>query len=244
LQDRGHQVELAGDGQAAVDRTRHNHYDAILMDVQMPGMNGLEATTEIRKRENPGSRVPIIAVTAHAMRSDRQQCLAAGMDGYLSKPLNAMEMIHLVESLADGGVPLRQRAGDDLGPAVTAPDPEGASVFNPEEALTRCFHSQEMVREMIQCFFDEARNLFPQMRTALQRGDLEGFGRLGHRLKGTVVYLGARPAEEAVLRVERFCKSGGGGPSEAEEAVNALESQCIALKAALAGHPLATAPTA
>jgi signal transduction histidine kinase/ActR/RegA family two-component response regulator len=104
LQDRGHVVEIAGDGQEAVCLTEQNRYDVILMDVQMPGMNGLEATAAIRKREDGGRRVPIIAMTAHAMKGDRDRCLAAGMDGYLSKPVNAQEMIGLVESLARGGI--------------------------------------------------------------------------------------------------------------------------------------------
>ena len=102
LQDRGHLVEMAGDGQEALYLTEQNRYDVILMDVQMPEMDGLEATAAIRKREDGGSRVPIIAMTAHAMKSDRDRCLAAGMDGYLSKPVNAQEMIGLVESLAAG----------------------------------------------------------------------------------------------------------------------------------------------
>ncbi len=131
LQDRGHVVEIAGDGQEAVYLTEQNRYDVILMDVQMPGMNGLEATAAIRRREEeilglrslaldvacgpqdpspktqdprPVPRVPIIAMTAHAMRGDRDRCLAAGMDGYLSKPVNAQEMIGLVESLATKGL--------------------------------------------------------------------------------------------------------------------------------------------
>jgi CheY-like chemotaxis protein len=85
LADRGHAVEIAGDGQEAVHLTEQNRYDVILMDVQMPGMNGLEATAAIRNREGGGSRVPIIAMTAHALKGDRDHCLAAGMDGYLSK---------------------------------------------------------------------------------------------------------------------------------------------------------------
>ena len=72
----------------------------------------------------------------------------------------------------------------------------GTAVFNPEEALTRCFNSRDMVREMIQCFFDEVDNLFPQMRAALEKGDLVEVGRLGHRMKGTVVYLGADQQEK------------------------------------------------
>ena len=117
-----------------------------------------------------------------------------------------------------------------------------AVVFDSEEAIRRCFNSQDMVCEMIQCFFDEVENLFPQMRTALEKGDLVEVGRLGHRIKGTVVYLGAQPAKEAALRVERFCKCEGGTPSEAEEAINALEHECVTLKAALKSHRLAAEP--
>jgi PAS domain S-box-containing protein len=238
LQDRGHLVEIAGDGQEAICLTEQNHYDVILMDVQMPGMNGLEATAAIRNREDGGKRVPIIAMTAHAMRGDRDRCLAAGMDGYLSKPVNALEMIGLVESLARGVTPAAQPVVATSGPAETA-NQATAPVFNPEEAIARCFDSEDMVREMIQCFFDEVDNSFPKMRAALEKGDLEEVGRLGHRMKGTVVYLGAHPAKEAALRVERFCKCGGGTPAEAEEAVTALERECMALKAVLAEHPLA-----
>jgi CheY-like chemotaxis protein len=242
LQDRGHTVEIAGDGQEAIWLTEQNRYDVILMDVQMPGMNGLEATAAIRKRENGGSRVPIIAMTAHAMKGDRDRCLAAGMDGYLSKPVNSQEMIGLVESLAGGYVPVTQYSAATSQPAETSAEAT-AVVFNSDEAMTRCFNSRDMVREMIQCFLDEVDLVFPQMRTALQKSDLMEVGRLGHRMKGTVVYLGADPAKEAALHVERFCKSSGGTPSEAEEAINALEQKCIALKAALAGHPLAAEPT-
>ncbi len=274
LQDRGHVVEVAGDGQEAIWLTEQNRYDVILMDVQMPGMNGLEATAAIRKREAeglgaggsglesgelqrtpdsghpipslqsliPASRVPIVAMTAHAMKGDRERCLAAGMDGYLSKPVNAQEMIGLVEGLAGELVPPRRRAAAP--PSLTDTSlPAAAVVFNPDEAITRCFNSRDMVCEMIQCFFDEVDNLFPQMRAALAEGNLVEVGHLGHRMKGTVVYLGAQPAQQAALRVERFCKSDGGTSSEAEEAVNALEHECIVLKAALVQHPLASERT-
>lgn len=270
LQDRGHSVEIAGDGQEAIGLAERNRYDVILMDVQMPGMDGLEATAAIRKRENEaaggkgdrsnlceapegpfrqigpvpfsGRRVPIIAMTAHAMKGDRDRCLSAGMDGYLSKPVVAREMIGLVESLARGAVPVAQIAAVAPGLKGTLPGTT-SPVFDADEALTRCFNSADMVREMIQCLFEDVDSLFPQMRAALAKGDLAEVGRLGHRMKGTVVYLGAQPAKEAAVRVERFCKSDVGTPSEAEEAVNALQHECIVLKAALSAHPLATEPT-
>ena len=236
LQDRGHVVEVAGDGQEAIYLSQNNDYDIILMDIQMPGINGLEATATIRKRENGGSRVPIIAMTAHAMREDRDRCLAAGMDGYLPKPVNAQEMISLVETLACGAGPVPQIASAIASPAEISAQ-SAAVVFNPGESLARCFNSQDMMREMIQCFFDDVKNLFPQMRTALEKGNLMEIGRLGHRLKGTIVYLGAEPAKEAALRVERFERFGG-PQNEAEEAIRVLEQECLALKSALAGHPL------
>jgi CheY-like chemotaxis protein/HPt (histidine-containing phosphotransfer) domain-containing protein len=238
LQDRGRLVEIAGDGQEAIYLTEQNRYDVILMDVQMPGMNGLEATAAIRKREDGSSRVPIVAMTAHAMRGDREHCLAAGMDGYLSKPINAQEMIGLVESLGQNVTPVAHLAAATLNPAETSSQAT-AVIFNPEEALSRCFNSRDMVREMIQCFFDEVDNVFPQMRAALEKGELVEVGRLGHRMKGTVVYLGAQPAKEAALCVERFCNSSLGTPSEAHQAINALEHECLMLKAALSAHPLA-----
>jgi PAS domain S-box-containing protein len=291
LQDRGHMVEIAVDGQDAVGLAEQNRYDVILMDVQMPGMNGLEATAAIRNREaekglrmrdgrsaddsapptspespSPASliptpqsplpvcRVPIIAMTAHAMRGDRERCLAAGMDGYLAKPVNAQEMIGLVESLAakglgirDGGLerpataePIRQISH----PESLIPPPHSLPpVFDPEKARLRCLNSQNLLCEMIQCFFSEAESLLPQIRAALGKGDLEKVSRLGHRMKGTVAYLGAQPASEAALRVERLYESSGGTPSDAEEAVQSLDRECRGLKAALADHRAAIAPT-
>jgi two-component system, sensor histidine kinase and response regulator len=263
LQDRGHLVEIAGDGQEAVSLTERNRYDVILMDVQMPGMNGLEATAAIRAAEQgtgamlrngpegashslnpspvpPGDgrrRVPIIAMTAHAAKGDRDRCLAAGMDGYLSKPIDGSEMISLVETLA-----ARPPAVAPVPPADKAAEPPAAPAFDPELALKRCLNKPSMLAEMIRCFYAEADSLLPEMRAALAQGNLPEVGHLGHRLKGTVVYLGAQPVQEAALRVERFCQSSSGTPSEAEDAVNGLEHACIVLKAALRDHPLAVGP--
>ncbi len=240
LQGRGHTVETAGDGEEAISLSERNRYDVILMDVQMPGMDGLEATAAIRKREDGGSQVPIIAITAHAMQSDRDRCLAAGMDGYLSKPIDGREMIMLVETLA------AEAASVAVGAAAPTPPERAASpaipVFDLELAIQRCFDSQDMVRKIVRSFFDDVDNFFPQMRVALEKGDLVEVGRLGHRMKGTAVYLGAAQAEQAALRVEQFRTSNNGNPSEAEKAINALEHECTLLKAALSEHPLAAEP--
>ena len=107
------------------------------------------------------------------------------------------------------------------------------SVFNENEALERCFRSRKMLQEgMIQCFFKECDTLLPQMRAALQAGDLAEVGRLGHRLKGTVVYLGADSAVEAAVAVEHFERRGG-KRAEAEAALGKFEQACEVLKTAL-----------
>ncbi len=237
LRGRGHMVEIVGDGQQAISMIQENRYDVILMDVQMPGMDGLEATKTVRAHEDGRRRVPIIAMTAHAMKGDRERCLAAGMDAYLSKPIDGHEMIALVETLAAGSQPA---ASSLIPPRAT--ESRAAAVFDPELALKRCYRRPEMVRDMIKCFFDEAESLIRQMYAALGKGDLQEVGRLGHRLKGTVVHLGAEATTEVALRVERFCKSSGGTASEAEEAINALERACMVLEAALREHPLAAEP--
>ena len=98
LTKRGHQVTLAEDGSEAVARLERETFDLVLMDLQMPGMSGLDATAAIRHREKTtGGHVRIIAMTARAMASDRDQCLAAGMDGYLSKPIDRTLLFEAVE---------------------------------------------------------------------------------------------------------------------------------------------------
>jgi CheY-like chemotaxis protein len=103
LQKKGHSVVLAEDGREAVERFECGSFDLILMDVQMPEMNGFEATAAIRELEQGASRrIPIIAMTAHAMKGDRERCLEAGMDGYVSKPIRMPELLSVIATLVPG----------------------------------------------------------------------------------------------------------------------------------------------
>ena len=149
-------------------------------------------------------------------------------------------MIALVETLAAGSPPAASGTHSPSPPAAAA-SPPAAPVFDPELALQRCFNNPIMLRDMIRCFFADVDSLFPQMFSALQEGDLQEVGRLGHRMKGTVVYLGAEPASEAALRVEHF-EQYHGAQADAEEAVRALAQQCEVLKTALAEHQPETYP--
>jgi signal transduction histidine kinase/CheY-like chemotaxis protein/PAS domain-containing protein/HPt (histidine-containing phosphotransfer) domain-containing protein len=281
LQERGHTVEIAHNGPEAVSLACRNRYDAILMDVQMPGMTGLEATAAIRKHEegsgicdcrlegsksdesdqssipNPQSlvpRVPIIAMTAHAMRGDRQRCLAGGMDGYLPKPINSHELVAMVEAMASGMTLAdldhtastepdsvesnTDRAGGNGREHATgsrSPSPLSPPIFDPALALKNCLGRPHLLAEMMQFFLADARALLDQIRLELQRDDLEEVGRLSHRLKGTISHLAAEPARAAAERVERAGLFGG-TPADVEEGVAVLERECHALRAVLIEH--------
>ena len=103
LQMKGHKVEVANNGVEAINLWETNEFDLILMDVQMPQMDGLEATRQIRLKEQTdtnGTRTLIVAMTAHAMKGDREKCLSAGMDGYLTKPIRPTRLFSIVEELA------------------------------------------------------------------------------------------------------------------------------------------------
>jgi PAS domain S-box-containing protein len=228
LQERGHIVDVAGNGRQALPMVQDNHYNVILMDLQMPGMDGLQTTAAIRTRECGGCHVPIVAMTAHAMKGDREQCLEHGMDGYLSKPFDAGEMIALVEGLASGAVSTRHQ----LDPATERTGCASSVVFDRDVALKRCGGSPALLATMVKCFVDEIRELLPQLRAAVAEGNLAAVAYLGHRIKGTTVYLGAPSAEAAAIAVERI--EVDSRPAEAAEAVQDLERECKRLEAVLA----------
>ena len=102
LERRGHSVDIAGDGAVALEMVAQNRYDIVLMDVQMPTMDGMEATRRIRQSEKGSHRIPIIAMTAHAMMGDREECLSVGMDDYVSKPIDPTLLIETLERVAAG----------------------------------------------------------------------------------------------------------------------------------------------
>jgi len=193
------------------------------------------------KLPNPTkSRLPIVAMTAHALKGDRQRCLAAGMDAYLSKPIDGEEMIEAVERLAgaaDGSSDGIRAAPPPAEPVVAkeadshAPAESPAPVFLPDEAIRRCFGSEGIFHDMVACLFDEADPLLRAMRESLAREDGPELASAAHRLKNTVVYLAAGRAAEATGRVEQLGRSGQLG--KAAEAVLDLECELARLKDAL-----------
>lgn len=217
-------IELVGeacDGWEAVEMAGKLRPDVIVMDVSMPRLDGVEAMRRIRA-ELPESRV--IGLSMHESDDMAETMRGAGAVAYLHKSEAADILVDTILAHATPRTPPR---------ATKTP---AAPVFDSGVALKRCFNRPEMLADMISIFLAEIDSLFPQIRAALEKGDLQEAGRLGHRMKGTVAYLGAEPAEQAALGVERFSKSSGGTSTEAEEAVIALERECTSLKAALTEH--------
>jgi PAS domain S-box-containing protein len=240
LRRRGHVVEVVTNGQDALDRLMCEPFDVVLMDVQMPVMDGLQATGEIRKmRPSRRACIPIIAMTAHALKGDQEQCLSAGMDAYISKPINAQKLIALVEQLAGQPSvhgPLQPSPHPDTPPHASSdqtveeppPPPATASVdFDLDEAVRKCFGKYAMFQDMVGCFFDEVDQLVGQMHSTLAQGNGDEAYHAAHRLKNTVVYLGAARAAEATEQVERHCRSGD--LAAAVQAVEELQQRLASL---------------
>jgi CheY-like chemotaxis protein len=251
LTKRGHIVDIAPDGRKAINLLEQRDYDVVLMDVQMPVMDGFQATTAIRSMTDPvKAGLPIIALTAHALREDAERCLAAGMDAYVTKPIQADELIELVELLGEVHVDTKNRQlraeTVDAGspdpadnPAKRVPEAQETAgkqmpVFDLQNAVNKCFGKYEFFLDMVDGFFDEADETLHSLYRARGQGNTDEVQRIAHRLRNTVLYLGARPAAEAILEVESTAKSGE--HAALDQALIKLERQLDELKSSLAAY--------
>jgi len=224
LQKWGHFVVAAGNGKEALAALAREPFALVLMDVQMSDMDGLETTAVIRTQEQAtGTHIPIVALTAHAMQEDRERCLAAGMDAYLSKPLQAPPLFQLIDNLVPCTVPMSE--------AACAGVPAGA-VFDQQATLVRVKGDREMLQEIVQLFRAEAPELLAAIRASMARGDGHALQRAAHSLKGTVRSFGAQAAGDAALRLEEMGRSGD--LTQAALACAELEKEVANLEQALA----------
>ena len=180
------------------------------------GCHGRDPRRECAGGEAGGRRVPIVAMTAYALRGDRERCLAAGMDAYISKPIKREELIETVERLAGKGAGMRdERSGMseslishpsslNLSSSSLLPD---SSPFDLDAALQRLGGELGLFREMVGFFFGDGLKLLDEIKAAAEAGDATTIERKAHRLKGTVLYLGAEAALEAVANVEILGRS-------------------------------------
>ncbi|HHL40196.1 MAG TPA: response regulator [Deltaproteobacteria bacterium] len=232
LEKRGHAVRVVSNGREAVEAVGEEDFDLILMDVQMPVMGGYEATAAIRamEREEGGHRL-IVAMTAHAMKGDRERCMEAGMDEYLSKPLKAAELFDVIDRLLPP--PQGCEAVEEGGGKAGAPSRPTFPVLDREAAMERVEGDMELLREVIGLFVEDYPGLLDELREAVAAGDGGRIERAAHRLKGSVDNLGAVAAVEAAARLEAMGREGR--LEEAGRALEALEGEIVRFEQALAG---------
>jgi two-component system sensor histidine kinase/response regulator len=195
---RGFAVDIAGDGAEALAKLAHSHYAAVFMDCQMPNVDGYEATARIRAQERGDERLPVIAMTAHAMAGDRERCLAAGMDDYLSKPLRPELLDEVLERWL--GVTVTA-TGDD----AEADDRDEAIDALIDEARMRTFREDypDIVDQLLQLFVDSTPELLEELRAAVAGGDADERRRAAHKLKGSCQNIGATFRAALCLALER-----------------------------------------
>jgi two-component system sensor histidine kinase/response regulator len=227
LQKQGHTVTSVNNGIDALQLWEENQsrqFDIILMDVQMPEMDGLQAATRIRERElGTGAHIPIIAVTAHAMKGDRERCLAAGMDGYIAKPINPGELAKVIQATVPSGTKIAAVPSD--------PIPKGPS---DTELLARFDGDSELLKELAGIFLHECPRMLDEIRAALGAADSKALERAAHTLKGSVGNFAMPGPWESAQRLELLAKSGQ--LSGVQEIFPILEQQIARFNQILARH--------
>jgi PAS domain S-box-containing protein len=223
LEKWGHSVAVAGNGRKAVDMWEKEPFDLVLMDVQMPEMSGLEATAAIRKLESAaGRRSPIVAMTAHAMEGDREKCLSAGMDHYVTKPIDQKKLFDAIESYASSRTPSETLAMQDMKVELE---------FDPGVVLKRVDGDRDLLKEVAGLFFEDTPRLMTEIRNAVERADAQALERSAHTLKGSVGNFGAKRAFDLAYNLEQMGRNGD--YARAMEVFGQLEQQIALLVPAL-----------
>jgi PAS domain S-box-containing protein len=220
----GHSPQIAQNGLEALERFENQEFDLILMDLQMPLMDGLEATGHIRRKEadqQNARRVPIIAMTAHAMKGDKERCLEAGMDGYVSKPVDPLELFEAIErhtlnsDLKKGVDRDVKKPLQDFGPAYPAKE---RLHLDMDKLMTTFSGDRNFLKESILLFTQEAPQKIMDIKESLESRNLEKSSELIHAFKGAIGYFDQAGALGAVRSLERSAKDG-----DIENALHKLE---------------------
>jgi CheY-like chemotaxis protein/HPt (histidine-containing phosphotransfer) domain-containing protein len=214
LEHLGYAVDVASTGHEAVAAATDRAYAAILMDCQMPEMDGYAAASAIRDREPPGQHTPIIAVTAHAMQGDRERCLAAGMDDYLSKPFRPAELAAMLRRwvpassvpAADGPSTAPDASGGDTAPQCAMPAPLPASALLDPAALARL--QPEVAAEIVALFEEDAPARLVALQGAVADDDAEALWREAHALRGEAATIGALMVRDLAAQIEQHGRQG------------------------------------
>lgn len=210
----GHDVTLAENGQEAVDLWQQEDFDVILMDVQMPVLDGMKATSRIRELEaDSGRHIPIIAMTARAMKGDRERCLAAGMDDYVSKPIRKPKLLTALNSICPKPV---------AEPDASEPD-VNCAVVDWDDALETTDHNQSILLAIVEAAVLEVPDVCDQLQQAVAERDAAAAERLAHTMKGAAQAIAARPLAAVAADIEQMA---------AQQDLQAVEDRMSKLKTA------------
>jgi CheY-like chemotaxis protein len=222
LEKMGHTVMVVANGRDAVLMTEEHEYSLVLMDVQMPEMGGFEATRAIREKEAfTHKHVPIVAMTAHAMKGDREQCLAVGMDGYVAKPIRPMDLAAEIERFA------RSVEQAPPNPRHSTED----KCIDWQEAWANLEGDRGLMSQLAHLFLNDLPSQMEQIHHAAEKKlghDLES---LAHRLRGSLGNFAAKPALRAALQLEGIARRGD--REHIQPAMEALDHEIERLQSAL-----------
>jgi len=228
LEKRGHHVDVAFNGKQTLSALASKSYDLVLMDVQMPEMDGLEATRLLREKEKlTGRHQAVVAMTALVMKGDRERCMAVGMDGYLSKPIRPQELDEVLDQYL---------AIDRDEPSVLESSDLREAAICAEELLERIDGDRVFLSELLELFRADYPRQIRAAREAVAKNDSITLQKVGHSLKGALGNLAAPAASSIARRLESMGKTGdvafaGAKLTELEEelifVVEALEGLCL-----------------
>ena len=218
LEKQGHEPTVVGDGREALDALEAGTFDVVLMDMQMPNLDGLEATGLLRERERLLGlpRQAVVAMTAHAMKGDRERCLAAGCDEYVAKPIRPRDLFDAIDRSLALAAPRAEIATPSPAPEGRA----GAPIHDRAAALEGLDGDEELLQDLAAVFLEDSPRLMAAVRQAVAEGDPGRLERAAHSLKGSVANFGARAASEAAMppgasRARRADRRGGPRPDRA-----------------------------
>ncbi|MEI6670104.1 MAG: response regulator [Acidobacteriota bacterium] len=209
LKKLGLRADAVGDGAEAVRALETLPYDLVLMDVQMPEVDGLEATRQIRQAEGPQRAVPIIAMTAHAMQGDRERCMAAGMNDYVTKPVSPAALAQALDKwLPHAPGPHTAAEGAGAGPAPAAAASAEMTVFDKADLLERLMDDEDLVRTVATAFLSDFPQQFAALNVHLDKRDVPATQRLAHSIKGAAANMGANAMRSVAADLEQSARRG------------------------------------
>jgi len=211
LESAGIFVEIAKNGKEAVEAVHKSHFDAVLMDIQMPEMDGYEATKIIRQ-DSRFTSLPIIAMTAHAMKGDEEKCIEAGMDGYISKPINQEKLFYVIWKSMKLQEPLSaedpEAISENTEVAEVGDLPARLPGINIEDALRSLNIDKDIFKGILIKFLESNKDTINKIRSAFEGKDWESLMQLAHSLKGSSANIGANELQEAAYELEKASRDG------------------------------------